>query len=429
MNIENQLKKLYAFEMTICFRIADAVWVLFLLQRGFSLAQAGLAEGIFHITSLIFEVPSGMAADLFGRRRTLMTAGILGMLSAAGMCLKGGFWLVCVGMSLSAISCNMISGTEEAMVYDSLAECGQAERFGRVWAKLSIIGRCGSAVSCLISPVAMALGYRGTYLVSGGLYLLSCFSAAAMAEPMVTELQKKRQEHPFQKMGIRLAEHVRISAAFVAAHPRTMCKLLADAAIACPTYLTVMFLQEHLTARGWPAAWIGLPLLMMRLCGAAGVWLASRKSGRLQRSLLLCGIFGGVGACLAGSGWIPFILAGAGLVQICESISEIRVSTSVNREFESDQRATMASIGSMLYSLLMIAVSPAVGGVSDRFGTSAGFSVLGITLMAGTILCGSLLASARRYRRQRASGQDGEGRRDRESRRDKRADEISKQAR
>ena len=76
MNIKKQTVRMYLYEAALAFRMVDAVWVIFLLERGFSLAQVGVAEGIFHITSMIFEVPSGMAADLFGRKRTLVLSGI-----------------------------------------------------------------------------------------------------------------------------------------------------------------------------------------------------------------------------------------------------------------------------------------------------------------------------------------------------------------
>ena len=69
--------------------------------------------------------------------------------------------------------------------------------------------------------------------------------------------------------------------------------------------------------------------------------------------MLVCGVLGGLGACLAGSGSVITILLGAWLLQACEGFASIRVEEQVNREFESDQRATMISIDSMLYSLLM----------------------------------------------------------------------------
>ena len=71
MNIKKQLQNLYLYELISGFQIVDVVWVVFLLQRGFSIAQVGIAEGVFHMVSMCCEIPSGMVADLIGRKRTL----------------------------------------------------------------------------------------------------------------------------------------------------------------------------------------------------------------------------------------------------------------------------------------------------------------------------------------------------------------------
>lgn len=55
MNIKKQLRNLYLYEIISGFQIVDAVWVLFLLGRGFSLAQAGLAHGIEELLMLRIE--------------------------------------------------------------------------------------------------------------------------------------------------------------------------------------------------------------------------------------------------------------------------------------------------------------------------------------------------------------------------------------
>ena len=46
MNIQTQLRRLNCFGFSACLRITDAVWVVFLISRGFSLWQGGRAEGI-----------------------------------------------------------------------------------------------------------------------------------------------------------------------------------------------------------------------------------------------------------------------------------------------------------------------------------------------------------------------------------------------
>lgn len=68
-NIKRQINKLYTLTTVSYFRIAGASWVALLALRGFSLLQIGILESIFHIASSCFEIPSGVVADVFGRKR------------------------------------------------------------------------------------------------------------------------------------------------------------------------------------------------------------------------------------------------------------------------------------------------------------------------------------------------------------------------
>ena len=43
-------------------------WLLFLSQHGMSFGQIGILESLFHLTSLLSEVPSGVLADRFTYR-------------------------------------------------------------------------------------------------------------------------------------------------------------------------------------------------------------------------------------------------------------------------------------------------------------------------------------------------------------------------
>ena len=115
MNLQKQLRCVYLHAFTSTLRFTDAVWVALLAARGFTLAQIGLAEGVFHGVSLLCEVPSGMAADLLGRRRTLIFGGALGVVSAATMAFAPSLAFICAGMGLKALGYNLLSGTTEAL--------------------------------------------------------------------------------------------------------------------------------------------------------------------------------------------------------------------------------------------------------------------------------------------------------------------------
>ena len=57
-------------------------WILFLSQNGMSLWQIGLLESIFHATSVICEIPSGMLADRYSYKTNLYLSRIAGIVSS-----------------------------------------------------------------------------------------------------------------------------------------------------------------------------------------------------------------------------------------------------------------------------------------------------------------------------------------------------------
>ena len=67
-NIRKQLSKLYLSSVLGNLSLTGA-WVAILAARGFDLVEIGIAETVFHITSIIFELPSGVMADVFGRKK------------------------------------------------------------------------------------------------------------------------------------------------------------------------------------------------------------------------------------------------------------------------------------------------------------------------------------------------------------------------
>ena len=72
--IRKQIKSLYAISAFSSFQIAGASWVALLAVRGFSMVQIGFAECLFHVASLLFEIPSGVISDVFGRKKTMIAS-------------------------------------------------------------------------------------------------------------------------------------------------------------------------------------------------------------------------------------------------------------------------------------------------------------------------------------------------------------------
>ena len=148
------------------------------LQEGhFSLWEIGVAESVFHMVSLTFEVPSGMAADLLGRRKTLVAGGVCMVLSNLLMAFAPDLFFICLAMALSALANDMFSGTASALTYDSLKQCGRTDDYLRVSANCSQLSMLATAVGSLASTLERFLRFSGFYLLS------AAFEGTAAAAP------------------------------------------------------------------------------------------------------------------------------------------------------------------------------------------------------------------------------------------------------
>ena len=79
--VRKQIRNLYFITAIGSLQIAGASWVALLALRGFSIVQIGTLESIFHVVSMCFEIPSGVVADVFGRRKTMIISQYLTLIS------------------------------------------------------------------------------------------------------------------------------------------------------------------------------------------------------------------------------------------------------------------------------------------------------------------------------------------------------------
>ena len=68
-----------------------------------------------------------------------------------------------------------------------------------------------------------------------------------------------------------------------------------------------------------------------------------------------------MGTCLASMSWLPAVLAGAFLAGALDDIMDVRSDVTLNEMVPSCQRATLVSVSSLIYSLVMLVVAPLLG--------------------------------------------------------------------
>jgi len=132
-----------AFRMFFNARFYYPVFAVIYLDFGMTLEQFAILNSIWAATILIAEVPSGALSDLIGRKKLLVTAGALmvaemliwGLAPTSDLNLL--FWILAANRVFSGLAEAAASGSDEALVYDSLEEAGEQEDWAHVLQKVT----------------------------------------------------------------------------------------------------------------------------------------------------------------------------------------------------------------------------------------------------------------------------------------------------
>lgn len=107
------------------------VYALLFLDFGLTLEQFGILNGVWALTIVLSEVPSGALADTIGRRNLLLIAGFF-MIIEMGVLLLAPidasplvFYLFLINRIISGLAEAAASGADEALAYDSLKAAGR----------------------------------------------------------------------------------------------------------------------------------------------------------------------------------------------------------------------------------------------------------------------------------------------------------------
>ena len=248
-----------------------------------------------------------------------------------------------------------------------------------------------SALGSLASTVQRFLGFAGFYLLSALFEGVSTLACQWMNEPIVTAAQANRARQSLHDLPGQFIQLVQDSLHVLCTCPLAAKLIVSSAIISVPCYLTKMFLQQRLIELDWPTEALFLPLLLGGIACVLGTEAGRRVRVRsMRRFYAVCALLCGAGTLLVGTAPAWGGIFGMMLVQGVLEVYLLHEIQQLNDAIPSDQRATLISVDSMAYSLLMIPASPLVGAVGDAFGQAgAGLALLGgLVAVSGLVLLG-----------------------------------------
>ena len=375
---KRNISLLAGLEFTSYFGITS-FWILFFIQNGLSLLQIGLLESIFHGTSLLCEIPSGMLADRFSYKTNLYLARLASIVSSILILFgQGNFWIYAIAMMVNAWSYNFDSGTSTAFLYDSAVEAGQKDRYLQISSFLSGVAEVTRTLGTVVAGFFIHGALAWTYLIAIGLSVLSILLIFLMKEP---ESKSGERNHLTIK---RILEVVKQEWQEKPVLFYWMFTYQLVGTIMCMFYF--YYQQKISDLVNWQ---VSLIMLIGSGFNLLAVYLASQigKKWNSNQVFPILVALTGLALLLVGLKTPFAYLSVYLLTNALYAVYQPIYYNDLQAYLPSSVRATMLSINSMMFSLSMIVIFPLTGWLIDTCGFVAVFLVLGlITLFSYPLL-------------------------------------------
>jgi MFS family permease len=371
--------KYYLWRTLVGFRLVAPIRVLFFLTF-ISYAEIGIVELVASIVILVLEVPSGIFADLVGRKVSMVIATAL---SAAAFLLVGlgsGLGLFALGWALSGAADAFQSGADEALLYDSLARLDREDEYLKIISRLNGVNAATVVIGSLFGAYLFEINIRLPWLIFAGLIGASAVVIATMREPQGAQATYTMTNQ---------LDHLKEAVRFAGSH-RTVRWLIGFALLlSIPGFaFGTLISQPYLVSRGYEVTTLGLIFAVIH--GISGGISAlsdqiERKLGERTSFLLISGLYVAI-FVLAGfirAQW-P-VLALVVLLYVVRNYKNVLINSYIHGHIPSARRATVISLQSFLNNSLVMLLIVLIGYLIDRFGLDAVLVGLGVTVGLGAL--------------------------------------------
>ncbi|QQG36651.1 MAG: MFS transporter [Micavibrio aeruginosavorus] len=345
-------------------------------EIGLTFKDFMIIEAIFCATVIAMEVPSGWLSDLWSRKHTLAAGLFFTASGFSWLFLADSFADATFGEILTGIGVSLISGTNSAMLYDSLLQDGRQEYYRRLEGLRHGCSLYSLAFASLTGGFLYQINHSLPVMLTALAQTMGMFCALIMVEPI--REYKEAERHPiadmFDTMKYALHGHKEIAGVIFFAM-----------VIFTSTKIMLWVQQPYYQLLELPEAWYGLFTAAGFFLGGLGGHLGHMLDGHVRnRTMFLFMLILVVCACLI-AGTIkniavtPMLLIGS----VMWGFGWPRVQSAINMRVSSERRATILSTASLMINLAFIPIGPVMGLITDIWGIQQALLVLGLFILAG----------------------------------------------
>ncbi len=372
MNGMTNVWKLYALRFFHGLIPAYVIERLFWEQRGMTVQMVVYTEIIYALTVVLLEIPTGIMADKWGRKGMLQVNAFLSCCEFLILVNSTSFFGFAAAVFLSGIGHSARSGTESALLYDTLQDCKKDKDFEKHLGRLNVIDYSAIIIASLFGGLlAESFDFELNYWISVASSVIALAISFALREPAA----RSEAERPK-----RMREYVGKSFGFFRSNPSVCLVLLAGMVTGAVMNFPDEFWQLYLERLNIPVPYFGMFLslyLAGRLPGNLLVSALKRRFG--YRTLLTAAIvlFTAGFACLSAADANLSLLILI-VIAVSTGVTEPLVSGYLHHRIDSSVRATLDSFQSLGLKGATILTGFGFGFVSTRFDVFGGSAFLAV---------------------------------------------------
>lgn len=385
MNYMQNVWKLYAIRFFHNLIPAYVIERLFWEQRGMTIQMVVYTEIIYAITIVLLEIPTGIIADKWGRKKMLVLNAFFGCCEFFILVFATEFWHFAVVVFLAGVGCSACSGSENALLYDSLLLSGEAHSFEKRLGRLNACDFSAAILAALSgSLMASRFGFELNYWISFAGMLVSLCISLMLVEPDV----KSKTDEP-----IAMKEYVKASVYFFGKNQSVCLVLLSGMVTGAVLNFIDEFWQLYINRLGIPVIYFGLFSAGLSFLRLPGNILAYVMKNRMSYRTLISGV---VFTFAAGLLYLSVVKGYTSLVaifMICivSGIIQPIATGYLHHRIDSSMRATIDSFQSLGLRTMLIVVGLGFGFFSSRFDIFGGYGF--ISFICGVFLVYFLMSS------------------------------------
>ncbi len=373
-------KNILLIKLVVCFQAVSAgvlpimnfVWK----SGGLNFEQVLVLQGIFAFTVFILELPSGMLADVWGYKKTIIMATIFYCLGYGFYCISNGFCGFAIAEIVIGFGLCLESGCEEALIFESLKDQGKEKEYETIFGKIKSCRFLISALSCIISSLLLiVLPPKGVVIVIFSFQLIRVAISFFLVEPKTRE-----------KMPASIKKFFKVFHWCLIKNKYLSWVLFVSAFFLMVNNLGFWVQQPYFIKNcGLPILFIGFIYAFGQLTASFGSKMAYKMNmsfnGKLKVIILL--IFLGhmlMGMIIGKISFIFFLI-----VEIAYGFMPVVFSSEINKIAGSKSRATILSVSSLVQRCLAGIFFMKIGVIADIYGIPNLFLLIGGIVILGSV--------------------------------------------